>query len=311
MPMPAPTDGHDRGSHARHAARVDVTSWPVLNQEPAGGEEKVWLTDTGATAWLFKPVVARDGRRQGEDWAEYIAAKIATAMGVPAAEVRLASRASLDGCLSKDVSPDDWTDQPGSVLLAEIVDHFDTGAKNRVGHSLTNIARVLTGFGAPPGFVGPDWMTAFDVFAGYLTFDALIGNRDRHSDNWSVLEKGDERRLMDSYDHASSLGFQLLDARRRRLLLSDTELERWVRKGTAHRFENGRRTSLVALAHEALSMAQPGTREHWLAAVESISPSTIALIVDEPETMSPPARSLASAIMRVNRERLIDRDRDD
>lgn len=311
MPVPVSTDGHDRGSQARRAARIDVTSWPVRNQEPAGGEEKVWLTDTDGTAWLFKPVVARDGRRQGEDWAEYIAAKVAKAMCVPAAEVLLASRSAHEGCLSKDVSPGEWTNQPGSVLLAEVVDHLDKSAKNRIGHSLTNVGRVLTGFGAPPGFVGPDWMTAFDVFAGYLTFDALIGNRDRHSDNWSVLEKSDEHRLMDSYDHASSLGFQLLDARRRRLLSSDPELERWVRKGTAHRFENGRHTSLVALAHEALSMAQPGTREHWLAAVESISPSTIALIVDEPETMSQPARSLASAIMRVNRERLIHRDRDD
>lgn len=131
------------------------------------------------------------------------------------------------------------------------------------------------------------------------------------SDNWSVLEKGNERRLMDSYDHASSLGFQLLDERRLRLLSSGAELDRWVRKGTAHRFENGRRTSLVAPAHEALSMARPSTREHWLAAVASISASTIARIVDEPETTSHPARSLASAIMRVNRERLIHSDRDD
>lgn len=310
MPARYQTDEHTVAPDPQRAPRVDVTSWPIRGQEPAGGEEKVWLTDADGAAWLFKPVVARDGRRQGEDWAEYIAARVAAVMGVPAAEVRLASRALSEGCLVRDVSPGEWTDQPGSVLLAEVVDDFDKEAKNRIGHNLTNIRTVLLGFGAPPGFVGPSWMTAFDVFAGFLTLDALIGNRDRHSDNWSVMERDDERRLMASYDHASSLGFQLLDQRRERLLADASELDRWVRKGTAHRFEDGHRLSLVTLADQALSIAQPGTREHWLAAAATVADPVIARIASEPGRMSDLARNLASAILRSNRERLIHHDRD-
>lgn len=311
MPMPTANDDCDGPSHPGHAARIDVTSWPVRGQEPAGGEEKIWLQDPTGVTWLFKPVVARDGRRQGEDWAEYIGARMAAAMGVPAAEVELAFRGSTEGCLSKDVSPGAWTDLPGSVLLAEVVEHFDKAAKNRVGHTVSNVREVLAGFGAPPGFVGPCSMTAFDVFAGFLVFDALIGNRDRHSDNWSVMENADERRLMASYDHASSLGFQILDDRRARLLADTEELDRWIRKGTAHRFENGRHTSLVSLARDALTMADPRTREHWLGAVESVTDTAIAEIVSRPSRMSPPARRLASAIMQRNRERLIHDDGDD
>jgi len=151
----------------------------------------------------------------------------------------------------------------------------------------------------------------FDVFAGFLTLDALIGNRDRHSDNWSVMERTDDRRLMATYDHASSLGFQLLDQRRVSLLADGAALDRWVRKGTAHRFENGRYTSLVTLAHEALKMARPGTREHWLGAAELVTNEAIAQIVGEPGQMSDLARRLASAIMQRNRERLIRNDNDD
>lgn len=305
MPARFEPDEPTGSPDAERSPRLDVTSWPIRGQEPAGGEEKVWLTGPDGTAWLFKPVIARDGRRQGEDWAEYIAARVATVMGVPAAEVLLATRASSEGCLVRDVSPGEWTDQPGSVLLAEIVDDFDKEAKNRIGHNVTNIRAVLSGFGAPPGFVGPSWMTAFDVFAGFLTLDALIGNRDRHSDNWSVMERDAERRLMASYDHASSLGFQLLDQRRARLLADASDLDRWLRKGTAHRFEDGRHLSLVTLADTALSVAQPGTREHWITAVAAVSDPVIARIVSEPGRMSDLARSLASAIIRMNRGRLI------
>jgi len=45
--------------------------------------------------------------------------------------------------------------------------------------------------------------------------DALIGNTDRHHENWGILVKrtptGRRRRIAPSFDHASSLGRELLD----------------------------------------------------------------------------------------------------
>jgi hypothetical protein len=60
--------------------------------------------------------------------------------------------------------------------------------------------------------------TAFDVFAGYVVLDAWVANRDRHDNNWAVLRpitlSADPLRLCGSYDHASSLGFNVTDEER-------------------------------------------------------------------------------------------------
>lgn len=53
--------------------------------------------------------------------------------------------------------------------------------------------------------------------------DALIGNTDRHQENWGVIEAG-RRRLSPTFDHASSLGFLLDDsARVERLTTADRD----------------------------------------------------------------------------------------
>ena len=69
----------------------------------------------------------------------------------------------------------------------------------------------------------------------YLVLDALIGNTDRHHENWGILLKstnaGWNRSLAPSYDHASSLGRELMDERRDKLLAMD---------GVGRYVENGR-----------------------------------------------------------------------
>ena len=55
-----------------------------------------------------------------------------------------------------------------------------------------------------------------EKLAEYLVFDALIGNVDRHHENWGILRKplkdGSYRgRLAPTFDHASALGRELAD----------------------------------------------------------------------------------------------------
>ena len=74
-------------------------------------------------------------------------------------------------------------------------------------------------------------MAGYEIFVGYLLFDALIGNTDRHHENWGiVLIRDDEGTrtiaggasfklcLAPSFDHASSLGRDLTDLKRQERL---------------------------------------------------------------------------------------------
>lgn len=77
---------------------------------------------------------------------------------------------------------------------------------------IANTRQVLAACQPPLSFAGPPPFSAYDVFAGYLVFDAWISNQDRHEANWSILHSPDgERYLAPSYDHAASLGSGLDD----------------------------------------------------------------------------------------------------
>jgi hypothetical protein len=165
---------------------LDVSAWDVAMLEPEGSDEKVWLTDprTGRRA-LFKRNIRNDDAERADHWPEKLASEIALRLGISRARVDLALREGCRGCLSYDVKPDDWEMQPGWVLLAARYGHHDPMRPQ--GHTLERVQEVLAGHGHPPGFTGPAEFDAFDVFTGYLVFDALIANRDRHPANWSVL----------------------------------------------------------------------------------------------------------------------------
>jgi hypothetical protein len=109
-------------------------------------------------------------------------------------------------------------------------------------------------------------MGGFDVFAGYLVLDALIANRDRHEQNWAVLTPQlttTPEMLAPTYDHASSLGFNLTDDKRRACLQVPGQLQTWAENGRASRFEHrGRAPTLVHHALEAITLCS-ATGAHW------------------------------------------------
>jgi hypothetical protein len=132
----------------------------------------------------------------------------------------------------------------------------DRPGVRRPGHSLENIRLALEGVDVPPGFRGPP-ISAFDVFVGYLVFDALIANRDRHEQNWAVLDpllEPTPLQLAPSYDHADSLGFNVREQEATQRV-HEGSVGVWAERGTAHRFEHlGRPETLVSLAARAVGL---------------------------------------------------------
>ncbi|MDN5854130.1 MAG: hypothetical protein L0K86_15025 [Actinomycetia bacterium] len=120
--------------------------------------------------------------------------------------------------------------------------------------------------------------TAPAMFSGYLLLDAWVANQDRHDQNWAVIHQAAAPgglRLAASYDHASSLGFNLLDTRRESLLGRDG-VEAWAARAVAHRFERAPQQpkqsipTLVEVAHQALDIAGSSARQHWMERVRTL-----------------------------------------
>jgi hypothetical protein len=288
---------------------LDVSDWLVEESEASGGEEKAWLRRPDGSLWLFKPRTEQPTWSQGEDWAEKISSHIAGTLGVPTAPVELAERGGQRGTISRSLRPPGWELQHGSLLLAELVPGYEPMTKDRHGHTLENVHRVLDDAAGPVEAAVPGELTAFDVFAGYLMFDAIVANQDRHEENWAVLRPLpglDPMRLCGSYDHGSCLGFNLMDGKREQVL--DAGLARWADRGRAQRFERASdgRLSLVELAAKALTMASAASRRHWSGRLDGVDPSSWDDLVAAVPEMSDPARTFVAELLKINLGRMHD-----
>jgi hypothetical protein len=297
--------------------RIDVTTWEVDRDETSGVEEKMWLFQPGTkppVSWLFKSVTVHDEYVCGEDWAEKAAAEIGKLLGVPCAKVDMAVRNGRHGSVSEDLCPKGCEMQHGALFMQDhdIPGYVPGKVRGRPGHTLENIQLVLAGALPPPGSELPFEASAFDVFAGFAVFDAVIANRDRHDENWAVLLPivGDDPcRLCGSYDHANSLAYNLDDAKRAMYLDRKGGVQDWCRKGTAHRFEYtpGRSPqTLVQAAVRALSLASPEARTYWPRRLGELGDDELRSVIDHLPGMSVPARTFAIEVLLVNRKRVLD-----
>ncbi len=300
--------------------RSDVSSWRVVDAEPLGTDEKAWLEDHLGNRWLFKPAeIKRNGTRQGQDWAEKIAAEIASLLRLPHAHVELVVREAAEGSVSLRIGSDDFVLREGTLLLIDRraagyvpISELAEGSprKRRPGHSLQNIRAALDQVAAPRGSRLPESLSAFDIFVGYLVLDAWIANRDRHDQNWAVLEpqlgKG-PRLLCPTYDHGNSLGYGLSDTNRVDWMSSSKRMGQFAERGTAFRLQNsgpGTIPTLVTVAVSALLMASPEGRAYWSDVIQELPVSRAMDLVGRVPGLSVPARTFAARLLEINAERL-------
>ncbi len=295
--------------------------------EFAGVDEKEWLAEarhaqaaSRADWWLFKSVkhgvvkapggAVAGGYRRTDDRVEKIACELARLIDLPSAEIELAVRGSAEGLLSRNVMTEGAELQPADVMLSEYPGYVscaqDRKMKERPGHNLANIRELLSPMFGPPDSLAADW-PAFDVFAGYLVFDAWIANADRHAMNWAVLRTADTDHLAKTFDHGSALGSGLTDVARCREL--ERGLAAWCRRGVAHRFENGRATTLVEHALSAVRDAGARASE-WVERLGSLDRASWQAVIDCAPGMSDGERRFIDAVLVENRRRLCDDSRD-
>jgi hypothetical protein len=307
---------------------VDVSDWELVENEVLGANPKIWLRSPGSGRdrqgdWLFKPVVvpASTGHPQGEDWAEKIVSELGGLLGVPCAAVELASRGGVRGSISRNVVPPGWDRVLGSELLAATESSYrgpflgsdgrERRPRGRPGHSPTAIAAALADCAALPTSELPNGLTAF---AGYIVLDAWVANQDRHDQNWAVLRSTVGSRphvLAPSYDHASSIGFNLTDERRSAELARVDGVSHFVARAKADRFEHdpdvpkSQRPTLVDMARRFLAEAGPEAEDLWYRRLDHVASAEIERIVGSVPGLSGVARTFVVELLRANRGRLL------
>lgn len=278
----------------------------VEDIEQLGSKPKFWLRREGER-WLFK-----EGRpKTGEDWAEKVAAEVARLAGVSAARVELAEFQGRPGCACRSFVAIDSGDVlvHGNELLAGLVLGYDKHKRqHQSDHTLLNIEQAIRKVFPEANAVG-----ILQQLATYATLDAVIGNTDRHHENWGLLlsidvvAKHARVQVAPSFDHASSLGRELSDARREELLRTN-QVEAYLARGRGGIYINSTDPhganpfELVRFGCLRLPELFLPSRQRLLDLDLNAVETAIAEVPDD--RMSGPAKRFALKVVRVSLEKL-------
>ena len=294
-------------------------------QESMGSKPKFWFEDEKRGRCLYKE--ARPGT--GEDWAEKVAAHLAGLLGLPHADVELASWSDTCGIVSPKFLEQDCELVHGNELIgARDADYPKEATGSRrlyriPQHTVTRVLDVIRKLRAAPPV---DWSpppgvtSAAGALVGYVLLDAWIGNTDRHHENWALVfcphreaEKRPPVYLAPTYDHASSLGRNETDARRKERLTTRDQgftVEAYATKAVSALFasEDESKPLTTFEAFREAARLQPKDAVAWLVRLGEVKQEDVAEIFDRVprERISEAAAEFAQAMLSINRRKLLD-----
>lgn len=174
-----------------------------------------------------------------EFWSEVIASEIGDALGLDILHYDVAWKDDRIGCLSKSmIEPQKEELQEGYKWLTGFDSMYDIN--NKDAYTFQIIEKLLTTRFQQEGFIR-------DLIE-IIVFDSIIGNEDRHQENWSIIvsnklvDKGTIFRkrkhvaetsyaFAPIYDSGSSMGRELSDEKVSQMLKDRVQLEAYIKRG--------------------------------------------------------------------------------
>ena len=289
---------------------VRQEDYQLSQDETMGTKSKFWFEHPELGRCLYKHIRPNTG----EDWAEKVAEQISELLGLPHARYELAETWEGNyGTVSLNFIPQGGTLIHGNEILTPLVPNYPTYETYNASQHTIDV--VLNAIESSQVQLPSDWTvlqgieTARELFIGYILLDALIGNGDRHHENWGFVRSRqanspDLLYLSPTYDHASCLGRELLDDRRK-----VRSVESYAKKCISAFYldVNDRKPLRTFELFNELANRYPTTAQVWLNRLASISKENIDLILQAipTERISPIAAKFARDIPIFNQNRLL------
>lgn len=289
--------------------------------EDMGTKSKFWYTDSiDKKQYLFKSTHTEDKQgnavvRHGEDWAEKVACELAEKLGLPHAEYDLANHNGEQGTRSLNFRQKGETLTFGNALLEQkfktTLPEHDKGTQRVQELKFVATLCIIEIVSPPKSWVPTaNIKSAFAVFIGYVMFDCLISNQDRHNQNWGmVTDSAGHTSLAPTFDHAASLGRNESDQTRQTKLTTKDKnqtVEKYVEKCKSHFYNQGVRLKTLE-AFKLLAGLAPEAAIEWIERLEAVSDEDIKEIVDSvpKHIMSDLSKKFCTAILKANSSRII------
>ena len=295
----------------------DVSGATNDRPEALGTKEKFWLVPSVEMALPMGAYLFKIGRpNTGENWSEKAACEILRHVGVPCASYEFAMHDGDAGVISRQFVSVNGRFLPANMLLESAVKGYDGRLRFRqrryqlsTSLNLFKLRAILPPPGTPAKF---SQLSAAEMLVGYIVFDVLIGNTDRHHENWGVIIDYTDRysptfSLAPSFDHASSLGRNESDqARGRRLTTADARdtVEAYCRRARSAFYGTGTTPQTLRqdeLLQELIRHSPRATR-NWATVFSAIPQQVYRDIFDriDPSLISQPAAQFALRMLSAN-----------
>lgn len=309
-----------------HSNIVDVANWPADEEFPVypeGAREKRALFCPSADQckllipshrYLLKFSV----RWAPEQfWCEILAHRIGIQMDVevPPALVALDSNTGRCGALIEffigrpGARGEAYV--PGGDSMQTLIRDYDRARGHQ--HNFEAVSRWCRAL-AQGLILSTDWVT---YWAKVLAFDSLIGNTDRHHNNWGTIfirrpESRIEARLSPAFDNGTSLGYELTDERMRSWMKDQAAIARYVAKGQHHmKWQLADKTRRSHADLLSLFCAKHDSRKEMVLASLALADSRIEECVSEltkfevPTPFSPQRAEFLIRLLKFRRDNLI------
>lgn len=284
----------------------DISKWEEHQYYGTGGsrDKSVVENPDDGNLYYFKTSLKKKViDYKYEFWSEIIASEIGASLGLDILHYDVAWKEDRLGCLSKSMIDSQKEElQEGYKWLTGFDSRYNIYDKD--AYTFQIIERMLTSRFKTEEFIR-------DIIE-IIVFDSIIGNEDRHQENWSIIVTN---KLVDKsslfrrrktisetsysfapiYDSGSSMGHELTDAKVEQMLTDKVQLEAYINRGRSEirwEGEQGKQKH-----HELiLRIASSGYKDTVAEIIESIrsnyNSATIVDIINKVDECLPEEHSI-------------------
>lgn len=253
---------------------TDITNWPQSHFLQTGGtREKCWvLNPQDGKRYFFKVSLKKIKiDYKSEFWTEIIASKFGQSLGLKMLDYNIARLGDKIGCLSQNMCEDGFD----LIELKRVLTGFD-GTYNPASKEDQSRYNIDFLYGA---LDDRGLLHTFEQFIRVLIFDAIIGNGDRHQDNWGFIKPSADtisklpwwKRILNPrmkifvselswavakfapiYDSGSCLAHELTDEKVANMLRNELQLKAYINRGKPELRLKDEKTTYVDLLYNLL-----------------------------------------------------------
>lgn len=286
----------------------DITHWnPQPWYSTGGTRAKRYVQSPEGTYYYFKRSQFKPGKDyKYEFWSEIIAYEVGRYLKFNVLRYDIAIDGDIMGCLCETmIDPDKEDLIEGLRYLQAYDDTFDpANTALRKQYTFQLIEKSLQFFSLGK-FI--------DQIVEIIVFDSIIGNSDRHQENWAFIDEySDIKELVEAmsepgdvweawrfsyqnpkvmapiYDNGSSLGRELSEERVKQLLQDEQQLRKYIEKGTSEIHWNNQKLGHFELIRELLKTPyREIVMEIGKRVACDIKETNISLIVSEIDNLVP------------------------